>query len=84
VLFNDVGSRASRAAADATGSERFLDVSSHDLRRFRANYLLVNEGVNPRVIMSLGGWEDFQSIKPYLDRPRDSTVAEEIETAGWV
>jgi integrase len=73
-----------RAAADATGSERFLDVSSHDLRRFWANYLLVEEGVNPRVVMRLGGWEDFQSIKPYLDRPRDSTVADEMVTAGWV
>jgi site-specific recombinase XerD len=59
-------------------------VSSHDLRRFWANYLLVEEGVNPRVVVRLGGWEDFQSIKPYLDRPRDSTVADEMETAGWV
>jgi hypothetical protein len=58
--------------------------SSHDLRRFWANFLLVEEGVNPRVVMRLGGWEDFQSIKPYLDRPRDSTVADEMETAGWV
>ena len=71
-----------RAAADATGTERFLDASSHDLRRFWANYLLVEEGVNPRVVMRVGGWEDFQSIKPYLDRPRDSTVADQMETAG--
>jgi hypothetical protein len=32
--------------------------------------------------MRLGGWEEFQSLKLYLDPPRDSTVAEEIERAG--
>ncbi|ERH11166.1 MAG: hypothetical protein J07HX64_02948 [halophilic archaeon J07HX64] len=75
--------RLARGAYETTGTERFLDLSSHDLRRYWANYLLVNCGVNPRVLMRLGGWEEFQSIKPYLDRPRDSTVAEEMETAGW-
>lgn len=72
-----------REAYDATGREKFLDVSSHDLRRFWANYLLVEKGVNPRVVMRLGGWEDFQSIKPYLDRPRDTTVATEMVSAEW-
>jgi Phage integrase family. len=72
-----------RSAHEATGREKFLDVSSHDLRRFWANYLLVEQGVNPRVVMRLGGWEDFQSIKPYLNRPRDSTVADEMVQAEW-
>lgn len=75
-------SRRSRGARTTPpGREKFADVSSRDLRRFWANYLLVGKGANPRVVMRLGGWEDFQSIKPYLDRPRDTTVAREMIAA---
>jgi hypothetical protein len=32
--------------------------------------------------MWLGGWEEFQSLKLYLDPPCDSTAVEEVERAG--
>ena len=70
-------------AADATGNERLGDVSSHDLRRYFAHTLLEERGVNPRVVMDLGGWEDFQSIEPYLNKPSRSTKARELSSAGW-
>lgn len=56
----------------------FKYVSSHDLRRFFANYNLVEKGKNPRVVMSVGGWESWEAIKPYLDKPSRKTVASEL------
>lgn len=69
-------------AADRTGDEDFRKVSSHDLRRYFAHTLLVRERINPRVVMSVGGWSDFQAIEPYLNQPDVGTIAREFERAG--
>jgi integrase len=66
-----------------TGEEKYLAVSSHDLRRFWASHLLQTQDVNPRVLMKLGGWERYESIKPYLRDPRPEVIAEEMTAAGW-
>jgi integrase len=49
---------AERAAEEA-GDEGFRHVSSHDLRRRFAQRLLVDEQLNPRVVIQVGGWESF-------------------------
>lgn len=75
---------AAADAADRTGNPDFEKVSSHDLRRYFAHTLLVEEGMNPRVVMKVGGWSDFESIKPYLSKPSEKTVNtafEEIDRA---
>jgi integrase len=72
-----------RSAYEATGREKFLDVSSHDLRRFWASHLLQKQSVNPSVMMKLGGWERFESIKPYLRDPRPDTIADEMVADEW-
>lgn len=66
--------RTAEAAADATGDDDFRHVSSHDLRRRFAQRLLVDEGMNPRVVMQVGGWDSFQAIKPYLNAPTPGVV----------
>jgi integrase len=68
--------RTADAAADRTGDEDFLDVSSHDLRRRFAQRLLVDEGMNPRVVMAVGGWSSFGAIEPYLNAPSPDVVDE--------
>jgi len=73
--------RTAEAAADRTGDEDFRDVSSHDLRRRFAQRLLVDEGMNPRVVMSVGGWSSFQAIEPYLNAPTPEVVNEAFEEA---
>ena len=70
----DVVGRAAEAAADRTGDEDFREVSSHDLRRRFAQRLLVDEGMNPRVVMAVGGWSSFEAIKPYLNTPSEDVV----------
>lgn len=72
-----------KSAYDETEEMRYLFVSSHDLRRFWASHLLQKQNVNPRVLMKLGGWERYESIKPYLRDPRPEVIAEEMTAAGW-
>jgi len=75
--------RTAEAAADRTGDEDFRDVSSHDLRRRFAQRLLVDEGINPRVVMAVGGWSSFQAIEPYLNAPTEEVVNQAFDEAGF-
>lgn len=78
----DVVKRTAERAAEETGDEDFRYVSSHDLRRRFAQRLLVDEQVNPRVVMQVGGWDSFQAIEPYLNAPTPGVVNEAFEDAG--
>jgi len=76
--------RTAEAAAEATGDRDFEHVSSHDLRRRFAQRLLVDEEINPRVVMQVGGWDSFQAIEPYLNAPTPEVVDEAFREAGLV
>jgi len=76
--------RTAEAAADETGDQDFQHVSSHDLRRRFAQRLLVDEEMNPRVVMQVGGWDSFQAIEPYLNAPTPDVVDEAFQEAGLV
>ena len=69
-----VVNRTADAAAEQTGDQDFHHVSSHDLRRRFAQRLLVDEEMNPRVVMQVGGWDSFQAIEPYLNAPTPDVV----------
>lgn len=71
--------RVAEATADRTGDTDFLEVSSHDLRRRFAQRLLVDNGMNPRVVMAVGGWSSFEAIQPYLNTPTESVVNQAFE-----
>jgi len=68
--------RTAERAAEETGVEDFRKVSTHDLRRRFAQRLLVDEAMNPRVVMQVGGWSSFQAIEPYLNAPSEDVVDE--------
>jgi integrase len=74
--------RTAERAAEQTADDDFRHVSSHDLRRRFAQRLLVDEQVNPRVVMQVGGWDSFQAIEPYLNAPTPDVVNEAFEEAG--
>lgn len=74
--------RTADRAAEETGDGDFRHVSSHDLRRRFAQRLLVDEQVNPRVVMAVGGWDSFAAIEPYLNAPTDDVINREFEAAG--
>jgi integrase len=59
-------------------SEYWRHVSTHDLRRYFAQTLLVRENKNPRVVMRIGGWSSMDALEPYLNRPTPEVVASEM------
>jgi site-specific recombinase XerD len=68
--------------AERTGNDDFQKVSSHDLRRYFAHTCLVEKRMNPRVVMEIGGWEDYAALEPYLNKPSPGTIVLEFESAG--
>jgi len=66
--------RTAGRAADVTGDEDFRKVSTHDLRRRFAQRLLVDQQMNPRVVMAVGGWDSFAAIEPYLNAPSEDVI----------
>lgn len=71
-------------AADETGDPRYRYVSSHDMRRYYATTMLQKHGLNPEVLMRVGGWEDYESLKPYLREATDEVVLEEFHRIGMI
>jgi integrase len=65
---------ASKVAEDAKQSERWQEVSSHDLRRSWATYHLVERQVDVRTMMSIGGWSNYSAIEPYLAEPTEGRI----------
>ena len=43
---------------------------------------LVDNQMNPRVVMSVGGWDSFQAIEPYLNSPSEDVVNSSFEEAN--
>ena len=66
--------RTAARVAEATGDDDFEKVSTHDLRRRFAQRLLVDEQMNPRVVMAVGGWDSFAAIEPYLNAPSEDVI----------
>jgi integrase len=71
--------RTAARAAKATSDEDFEKVSTHDLRRRFAQRLLVDEQMNPRVVMAVGGWDSFAAIEPYLNAPSEDIIDEAFQ-----
>lgn len=73
---------AAKNAYEESGDEDWLKVSSHDLRVYFGHTMLVEERMNPEVVMDVGGWEDYESIKPYLGKPSEKNIISEFERVG--
>ena len=54
--------RTATRAAEAIGDADFERVDTHVLRHRFARHLLVDDQVNPRVVVAVGGWESFVAI----------------------
>lgn len=74
--------RTAQRAAEETGEDDYNYVSSHDLRRRYAQRLLVDEQMNPRIVMQIGGWGSFAALEPYLNAPTPDVVNQAFEEAG--
>ena len=68
-----IGEVATRAAT-RTGDASFEGVSSRDLRRFFAETLLCEMGVDPRTVKAVGGWRSLDSLDASLPEPTTETT----------
>lgn len=75
-------SEAAERMYGETENERWLSVSSHDLRRSWATHHLVEKGVPVRVMIEIGGWSSYEAIEPYLTKPTPETIGREMAEAG--
>ncbi|WP_336003025.1 bacterio-opsin activator domain-containing protein [Halorientalis halophila] len=80
MLVSETGERA----ADRTGDERFRSISSRTLRRFFARRLLAEEGVDPHVVATVGGWERLSALERFLPDLDPTDVAGAFERTSLV
>jgi len=73
---------AGGAAVKETGDTDYRRISTHDLRRCRANHLLVEESVSPRIVMALGGWSTYDAVEPYLAAPTEENIISSMSRVG--
>jgi GAF domain-containing protein len=77
MLIRGVGERA----AEWSGRPTLSDVTPSTLRRFFARRLLVEHGVDPRVVTAIGGWGGVDGLLPEMDAPTREEVAAAFEQA---
>ncbi len=75
MLVGEVGERA----AERTGRPTLSAVTPSTLRRFFARRLLVEHGVDPRVVTAIGGWEGVDGLLPDTDAPSRDEIAAAFE-----
>jgi hypothetical protein len=72
MLVSAVGHRA----AEETGRAALRAVTPSLLRQYFARKLLIEDGINPRVVTEIGGWTGVDGLLPTIEDPgRDEIVA---------
>jgi hypothetical protein len=69
-------------AAEKTGKDDFRHFSPHDLRAYFATNCLVRHGMNVETVMTVGGWENYQTMQRYLSVTSDEQIIEDFQEAG--
>ncbi|TKX42584.1 site-specific integrase [Halorubrum sp. SD690R] len=77
--------RAGERRYAATGDEGWTYLDVHDLRRTWGGHLLWDCGVLPAVVMSWGGWEDWETFRNhYLGEMSPAAAEREREKISFV
>jgi hypothetical protein len=77
--------RAGKRQYAATGDEGWTYLDVHDLRRTWGGHLLWDCGVLPAVVMSWGGWEDWETFRNhYLGEMSPAAAEREREKISFV
>lgn len=76
--------QSAKNAALKTDNEDFEYISCHDFRAYFATNMLLREGVDPEIVMELGGWVDRETIDPYLNASFDDIIRDELAAAGVI
>lgn len=77
--------RSAQARYAETGDEGWTYLDVHDLRRTWGGHLLWDCGVLPAVVMSWGGWEDWETFRNhYLGEMSPAAAEREREKISFV
>lgn len=76
-------SRAADRAAMENKNDDWKLVSSHDCRRHYAHELGVEKEIPLRVLQAWGGWQNLNSLKPYLTIPSLRRQAQVAHSLDW-
>lgn len=79
---NNWADKLGALAAEKTGKDDFRHFSPHDLRAYFATNCLVRHGMNVETVMTVGGWEDYETMQRYLSLTSDRQIIKEFEEAG--
>ena len=66
-------------AATQTGRTVFEEITPSSLRKYFAQQLLVEEGVDARVVAAVGGWEGVDALLAPLEDPTRAEIAAAFE-----
>ena len=69
-------------AARKTGNDDFYYVTCHDFRAYFATNMALRDGVEIETIMELGGWQDRDTMDPYLNASFDDIIQSDLADAG--
>jgi integrase len=75
---SDLGDRM----AGETGNDDWSHLSTHDFRRYYATTMLQVHGMNPEVLMEVGGWDSYEALRPYLQSPVEEVIVAEFAGKG--
>lgn len=75
--------KPAEAVAEYLDKPDFAKISSSDLRVFFAKNMIERKHVNPEVVMSVGGWNSYQSLSKYFDDVTKEVVVTEFQRAGF-
>ncbi|MFP4625419.1 MAG: bacterio-opsin activator domain-containing protein [Natronomonas sp.] len=78
MLISEVSTRAGEHSNDS----RLGRVSSDDLRRYYARRLLSEQGMDPRIVREVGGWDRLAALDPYLESPTDAEITSAFADAN--
>ncbi|WP_435099274.1 tyrosine-type recombinase/integrase [Halorubrum sp. N11] len=77
--------RAGERRYAVTGDEGWTSLDVHDLRRTWAGHLLWDCGLLPAVVMSFGGWEDWETFRDhYLGEMSPAAAEREREKISFI
>lgn len=74
--------KARANAAEQTGNDDYRYISTHDFRAYFATNMLIREGVEPETVMEVGGWENRDSMKPYVNASFNDIIQRDLAQAG--
>lgn len=77
--------RTRENAVVKTGNSDYGYISPHDFRAFFATNMTLRKGVDPEIVMELGGWDDRKTFRThYLDAKFDDIIHMKLAEAGLV